>query len=79
MRVGGGRVEGWRGGLHIKTRQQQTAQRDLNIYTGEAGKKCNLFLITQPHINPMQRRSKLSLIAPFPSTQKCGVSERRAV
>lgn len=64
----------------MKTRQRHTAQRDLNIYTGEAGKKkCNLFLITQPHINPMQRRSKLSLIAPLPSTQKCGVSERRAV
>lgn len=52
--------------LHIKTRQRHTAQRDLNIYTGEGEKKCNLFLITQPHINPMQRRSKLSLIAPFP-------------
>lgn len=42
-------------------------------------KKCNLFLITQPHINPMQSWSKLSLIAPFPSTQNCGVSEREAV
>lgn len=36
---------------------------DVNIYT----EKCNLFLITELRINPMQCRSKLALIAPFPT------------
>lgn len=38
-------------------------ETDVNIYT----EKCNLFLITELCINPMQCCSKLALIAPFPS------------
>lgn len=61
---------------HISKQGSGTQWRGTWIFIQK--KKCNLFLITQPHINPMQSWSRLSLIAPFPSTQNCGVSEREA-
>lgn len=45
---------------------------NVNIYT----EKCNLFLITELCINPMQRYSKLALLHHFLPKQKCDVCEK---